>query len=191
MAVIGGWLYWWRSASPLLSDASDGARPARRAAELRGVLPPCQHAPRRAPCPRSSSSVAATPASTPRGSSRSTSARARPRSRSSTRCPYMTYQPFLPEVAAGSIEAAPRGRRAAPPPQAHEGRHREGHRHQPRREGRDDHARASASRTSSSTTIDRRHRRRRLAHVPDPGHRRQRDRPQDDRRGRRDPRPAA
>ena len=49
-------------------------------------LSPCP-APRTALCPRSSSSVEATPASTPRGSSRSTSARARPRSWSSTRCP--------------------------------------------------------------------------------------------------------
>ena len=47
--------------------------------------------------------------------------------------PYMTYQPFLPEVAAGSIEA----RHAVVALRRHlkrtDGRRREGHRHQPRR----------------------------------------------------------
>ena len=66
--------------------------------------------------------------------------------------PYMTYQPFLPEVAAGSIEA----RHSVVALRRHLKRttvvaakvtginHAE--------QGRDDHARSSASRTSWSTT---------------------------------------
>ncbi len=52
--------------------------------------------------------------------------------------PYMTYQPFLPEVAAGR-SSPPRGRRAAPSPEEDERRHREGHEDRPRGEDRDDH----------------------------------------------------
>ena len=66
--------------------------------------------------------------------------------------PYMTYQPFLPEVAAGSIEARHAVVATSPSPQAHHRRGREGHRHRPREQGRDDHARSPASRTSRSTT---------------------------------------
>ena len=55
--------------------------------------------------------------------------------------PYMTYQPFLPEVAAGSIEPRHAVVVAAPAPQEDERHDRQGHAHRPRVEDRDDHAR--------------------------------------------------
>lgn len=104
--------------------------------------------------------------------------------------PYMTYQPFLPEVAAGSIEARHRGGRTSPPPQAHQRDHGQGHPHRPRQQGRHDHPGLSASRTSSRMTTSPSPPVLCRVYVPDPRHRRQRDRSQDDRRGRRCPRQA-
>ena len=96
---------------------------------------------------------------------------------------YMTYQPFLPEAAAGSLVAAPRRRAAAPGAAQGRGHHRA--RHQV------DHVAQVATRRSRSrasrTTLDVRHPRRRRrvdrAHAADPGPGRERDRLQDRRGG--------
>ena len=104
--------------------------------------------------------------------------------------PYMTYQPFLPEVAAGSIEA----RHSVVALRRHLKRTtvitakvtgidhaaQDGHHHAARWRA-----------VAAGVRPHRRHRRRRLPHLPDPRHRRQRDRAEDDRGGRRDPRPPA
>ena len=54
--------------------------------------------------------------------------------------PYMTYQPFLPEVAAGSIEA----RHAIVPLRRHQGDYRACDRSEPPGEARDNHPRKPA-----------------------------------------------
>ena len=102
--------------------------------------------------------------------------------------PYMTYQPFLPEVAAGSLD-----------PRHALVNHR---RHlkrtkvitakvtdiRPRREDGDHHARGRRA-VGRRLRHRRRDGRRGHAHVPDPRSRRPGDRPQEHRRGRLDPRP--
>ena len=106
--------------------------------------------------PASSSSAAATSACTPRCACRRSCVASRgkqveiivvdPRS-------YMTYQPFLPEAAAGSRRAAPRRRAAAPGAAQVRGAHRPGRLGSTTRAGSRGSSRSRARRTTSPTTI--------------------------------------
>ena len=181
-------LYWWRSASPLLSDASDWRAPAHaEPLNSRGVPPTV-----------SSTATNTVPKILIVGGGYAgfyTAWKLEKQLRKGEAevtivdpLPYMTYQPFLPEVAAGSIEA----RHAVVALRRHLKRTTV----IAAKVTGINHANKVATITPerrravrAGVRPDRRHGRRRVAHLPDPRHRRQRDRPQDDRRGRRDPRP--